>query len=495
MFSSFRRTAEQARPSNRAQTGQRPQGLPALRRVLTVAMAAWLVAGPMLSQWLIACPFCNAVSQTIRQEMAAMDAVVIATATQSDLTRDKDTGEVSMKVDVVLKGTDHVTVGSEVRAIYYGDVSIGRRFMLSGVDPPNLQWSCLPVNERAEKYVKTVAKMAEEDPLKRLRYYYDFLQDDESMLARDAYDEFAITPYPVVKALAPEMDHDQLVEWISDTETSTDRKRLFLTMLGACGDEKDLPMLEEMLRSTQKSTRGGLDALIACYLTLGGEKGLPLIDELFLNNKNAPYADTYAAIMAVRFHGTEGDVIQRSALVESLHHVLERTDLADLVIPDLARWSDWSQIDRLKDLFINADPDNNWVRVPVVNYLRACPLPAAKEALEKLEEVDPESVKRANTFFSIPVPARDTTGDGTSVERQIGQKFAMDQSVAPLAIGSGPIAAAVPVAAAIQPMTAAVVPLNPWRLASVLLMAISTVVIAQLLLLSGGADSVRKDSV
>ena len=103
-----------------------------------------------------------------------------------------------------------------------------------------------------------------------------------------------------------------------------------------------------------------------------------MIDELFLANQKSPYADTYAAIMAIRFQGTEGDVIPRSALVESLHHVLDRKDLADLVIPDLARWSDWSQIDRLTKLFIEADPENNWVRVPVVNYLRACPEPAAK---------------------------------------------------------------------------------------------------------------------
>ena len=48
---------------------------------------------------------------------------------------------------------------------------------------------------------------------------------------------------------------------------------LYLTMLGVCGDEKNLPFLEKMLRSTQKSTRGGLDALIACYLTLGRRKG------------------------------------------------------------------------------------------------------------------------------------------------------------------------------------------------------------------------------
>src|SRR6056297_875219 len=68
-----------------------------------------------------ACPFCNAVSQTLRQEMSAMDAVVIAEALQDDLTRDKETGEILMKVHKVLKGSDHVSVGDQVRAIYYGE--------------------------------------------------------------------------------------------------------------------------------------------------------------------------------------------------------------------------------------------------------------------------------------------------------------------------------------------------------------------------------------
>ena len=365
-----------------------------------------------------ACPFCSAVSQTLRQEMEVMDAVVIASCTHSDVLRNHSTGETTMRIEKVLMGGEHVKVGDEVKAVYYGEVAVGRRFMLSGVDPPDLQWSCLPVTERGEAYVTKVAELADRDPTERLHFYKDYLQDEETMLARDAYDEFAITPYPVLKKLAPEMDHDQLVKWLSEPELSTDRKRLFLTMLGVCGSKDDLPMLDKMLRSNKKSTRGGLDALIACYLTLAGEEGLPLIDELFLNNKTAPYADTYAAIMAVRFHGTEGDVIERSALVESLHHVLDRKDLADLVIPDLARWQDWTQIDRLTDLFLKSDPDNNWIRVPVVNYLRACPLDKAKEAIAKLEEFDPDSVKRANTFFSIPVPARDAkpaTSDASSI--------------------------------------------------------------------------------
>ena len=49
-------------------------------------------------------------------------------------------------------------------------------------------------------------------------------------------------------------------EWISDSDMATDRRRLYLTMLGVCGNEEDLPLLEEMLRSTTKSSPGGRSA-------------------------------------------------------------------------------------------------------------------------------------------------------------------------------------------------------------------------------------------
>ena len=433
----------------------------------------------------VSCPFCNAVSQTLRQEMEAMDAVVIATALESDATRDRESGEVMMRVEHVLKGSDLCTKGQKVKAIYYGEVTQGRRFMLSGVDPPDLQWSCLPVSERAEKYVLNITKLEDSD-LERLRFFHDYLNDDESMLARDAYDEFAIAPYKAIQELGPEMNHDQLIQWVSDPELSTDRKRLYMTMLGVCGSEKDLPLLEKLMSSTQKSTRGGLDALIACYLTLGGEKGLPLVNELFLANKKAPYADTYAAIMAIRFHGTEGGVIARSALVESLHHVLEREDLADLVIPDLARWSDWSQIDRLVKLFTEADEDNNWVRVPVVNYLRACPLPAAEKALEKLEEVDPEAVRRAKTFFSIPVPAKDT-GRTSSIDpkKSYGSKHKL-VALPIISSNSGPVAFANPGLVAANSGFSDQSSTNLWGFIRVLAMALCSIMIMQYLLLTGG---------
>jgi hypothetical protein len=373
-----------------------------MKRVNLLLTAVVLIGSLAFAKQAVACPFCSAVSQTLRQEMEVMDAIAIAEAT-ADSVRDELTGQVKLKVISVLKGENLIKPKETITAVYYGSVEPGRRFMISGADPTNIQWACLPITDVSEKYLLDISKLPD-DPLERLKFYQPYLQHPDGMLNRDAYDEFAITPYPVVQQLKPFMNRDELVSWIQEPELPADRKRLYLTMLGVCGDEKDVPMLQDMIHSTQASTRGGLDALIACYLILAGEKGLATIDDLFLKNSKAPYADTYAAIMAIRFHGTETDKIPRSALVQSLHHVLDRKDLADLVIPDLARWGDWSQVDRLVQLFIEAEKDNNWIRVPVVNYLRACPLPQAAEAIEKLKEVDPESVKRASSFFSIPVP-------------------------------------------------------------------------------------------
>ena len=208
------------------------------------------------------------------------------------------------------------------------------------------------------------------------------------------------------------MHHDRLVRWINDRDVPASRRRLYLTMLGTCGTKDDLPMLEEMIRSDDREIKSALDAMIACYLTLKGPEGLPLIDELFLIKKDAEYTDTYAAIMALRFHGQEADIVPRERLTQSLRYMLDRPELADLVIPDLARWEDWSAMERLVDLFKQSDDKSSWVRVPVINYLRACPDPAAKTHLDELAQLDPESMKRASSFFPFAAAARRPAREG-----------------------------------------------------------------------------------
>ena len=68
---------------------------------------------------------------------------------------------------------------------------------------------------------------------------------------------------------------------------------------------------------------------------------------------------------------------------------------------DLARWQDWSVIAKLTAIYVDATPENIFVREPIVNYMKACPLPAAASALVTLQEIDPEAVRRAATLAGL----------------------------------------------------------------------------------------------
>ncbi len=374
-----------------------------LTAILSMAVLAALWTSPVG-----ACPFCSAVSQTFSEEMASMDVVAIAHLREAPPpikhgaeNSDPSAPLATTKFEIVkvLKGADILAGQKLIETVYFGEGAKGETFLVMGVDPPKLMWSSpLKLTPAAETYIPQLFTLPKEGA-DRLAFFQEHLESNDEMLARDSYDEFAKAPYSDVQALKDRMKHDQLIAWVQDPDIPASRKRLYFTMLGVCGSKADLPLLEQMLRSEDRQVKAGLDAMIACYVTLGGAEALPLIEELYLGNKDAEYADTYAAIMAIRFHGTETDVVPQKRLVKSLRLMLDRAQLADLVIPDLARWEDWESMPKLVELFKIADEKSSWVRVPVINYLRACPLPEAKQYMAELEKIDPAAVRRANTFF------------------------------------------------------------------------------------------------
>ncbi len=381
------------------------------------------VAFAMLPAFVQACPFCSAVSQTFSEEMESMDVVAVARLVSATAIDSFDANQPGAEVPKskfevveVFKGDKWVRSGQVIETIYFGEAKAKTPFLMMGADAPNIMWSTpLSLSERASNYIKRLKELpkpdtnsqAADDPknaanwAKRLAFFQEYLEDTDEMLARDAYDEFAKAPYPAVIALKDEMKHAQLLKWIQDPDVPSNRRRLYFTMLGVCGTTGDAPLLESLMRSSDRKNKAGLDAMLACYLILEKQDGLSLVEELFLGNRDAEYADTYAAIMAIRFHGSQIDVIPKTRLVKSLRLMLDRPELADLVIPDLARWEDWEVMPLLVELFKSADESSSWVRVPVINYLRVCPKPEAKKYIEELSKIDADAVKRAQTFFPL----------------------------------------------------------------------------------------------
>lgn len=400
----------------------------------------WLVASLALAALSLgaerakACPFCSAVSITLGEELKGATAAVVATL--DELPAQPEPAEpgappvlgdskAKFKIAQVLKGADVLAGREQIDVTYFGQDERGKPFLIMGVDQPEVVWNTpIPLTERAVEYVKKLPELPENGP-DRLAYFQQYFEDPEEMLARDAYDEFAKAPFAEVKGLKDRMNHDQLVAWIEDPQVIPSRRRLYLTMLGICGSRDDLPMLERIIQSDDREMKTALDAVVACYLSLAGPDGLPLIEDKFLKNPNAEYTDTYAAIMALRFHGQEETIVPTDRLVKSLEYMLDRPQLADLVIPDLARWEDWDVTDRLVQLFKEADDETSWVRVPVINFLKASPRPEAPGLIDELAQIDPDAVKRANSAFpfaaAVPVPTPTSEPDATTVEEESGE--------------------------------------------------------------------------
>lgn len=400
----------------------------------------------------VACPFCNVESRTLTEEITGSEAVVLAKlvaeappVTEADAD-DPDAGKATFEVVEVLGG-DRARPGDKIRVVYFGEDERDKTFMVSGfvVENDAIEWTTpLPLSETALQYVRQLPGLPTSGG-ERLQFFQKYLENSDPLLAQDAYDEFARAPYSDLHDLKPHMLREQLVEWIQSPDVNPSRRRLYLTMLGVSGDERDLPLLESMIKSDyskkkpileqmvalgtalggpfaldmwtemvdleERQKKLGLDAAIGCYLVLRGPEGLDLIDERFLKNPKVEYTHAYMTIMALRIIGEETHAVPKDRLLASMRLLLDNPEFAEQVIPDLARWEDWSVMDKLVDMYKQGD-EKSYVRPPVVTYLTvASEQPGevgdrAKAALAELETLDPEGVKKARSLMAFGFLAR-----------------------------------------------------------------------------------------
>lgn len=380
---------------------------------------------------------------------------------------DPNTGMGTFEVVTAIKGEDLLEGVETIEVVFFGPPDSEQLFFITGFGTASpFDWTRpIPLSDRAAEYVRDLPVLPPKGPV-RLKFFQQYLEDDDPLLRQDSYDEFAQAPYSELVELKQYMDHDQLVAWITDPDCGPSRRRLYLTMLSVCGSAGDVPMLEQMIlsdfrdekpvveglvqaslalggpvtaplvtesvRMNESRKKLGLDAMIACYLTLAGPDVLDKIDERFLRDQDAEYTHIYNALMALRFHGEAAHVIPRQRLLESVRLLLDHPDFADQVIPDLARWEDWEILDRLVNMFKEAE-SRSFIRQPVVTYLVVASEQAgeigerATAALDELTQLDPEAVERARSLMAFGYLGRARSNNNRSNYTRDGSPFPEDQ--------------------------------------------------------------------
>ena len=266
-----------------------------------------------------------------------------------------DVPQAKFEIVDVLKGAEHLSGVQVIETIYAGQAAPRTTYLLMGLDPARAGMVLAAGADRAARqYLLDVMKLPPEGP-ERLAFFQDYLEDADETLSQDAYDEFAdpVQHGQVAATRAAARPADGLDQ---RRQRSGEPPPFVLHAVGCVRRAPGrAPVGGNVCGAIDRKLKPSWTPSIACYVTLKGPAAMPLVEELFLKNEQAEYADTYAAIMALRFHGTETEIVPASGSWRVCDLMLERPPLADLIIPDLARWEDWSQVNRLVQLFQEAD--------------------------------------------------------------------------------------------------------------------------------------------
>jgi hypothetical protein len=355
----------------------------ALAGLLMLAVAA----SPALS-----CPFCTAPSLTLAEQVSQADAVVLVQWVEGEKATETTAGKTVYEIKQVTRNhKDSLKAGDRITLPRYRASQVGDLFLLMGSKGVEIEWgSPLEITETSFAYI-TQAPAPEVPTSKRLEYYVQFLEYPDQLMANDAYGEFANAPYQDIVAISSKFPREKIRQWIADPETPATRMGLYGLLIGLCGNDEDAALVEKKITEKTEEFRLGIDGLMSGYLMLKGAKGLDLIDETKLANRDVPFSETYSAMQALRFMWKYADGrIEKERLMQSMRTLLDRPELADLVIADLARWNDWSIQDRLMTIYLGtmAGPESSKSSGKSIDEFFAA-VTAEKEKKDAAGEVEP----------------------------------------------------------------------------------------------------------
>lgn len=374
-----------------------------------------------------ACPFCDAPQLTMAEMIDQSDHLLLGEWVEGTRPTSESAGSVDFRIVAVGRSQDDLLkVDQTLTLPFYVTGEAGEQFALMGPGTDYLNWQPpTKVSEESWEYIRQ-CPAPEKDPdrrIERLGWFLQYLEHSELLVSNDAYGEFAAAPYKTIRPLKDQMPRENLRKWIVDSETPVTRIALYGMMLGLCGTKDDAAILEKKIMTIDSDFRLGLEGIMSGYLMLTGEEGLKRLEETKINQQTyidadgneqkLPFSETYAVVNTLRFMKKyEPERIPFERLAASMHLLLDRPDLCDLIIADLARWKDWSVQDRLMKMFDEEPYQIPSIKRAIVRYMLACEKAGKKDPeqyaqvaaiasknLELLEEKDARIFRDAKRFF------------------------------------------------------------------------------------------------
>ena len=367
-----------------------------MRRVVVLAaVAAGLISQADLVQ---ACPFCPTAQQTYSEVYEQSSIAVVAVWVSAQRPDEKRIGKTTYRITQVLQDvTGKFKADSELVLDRFRSGKPGDRFLILATRGETVEWGS-PLEATPELIEYIVGVPRGKPGAQRLPYFMKFLEHSQESIADDAFAEFANAPFKEIATLTDQFPREKLHKWVTDPATRVNRLGVYGMMLGMCGRAEDAVAMEKKILEpvAKDSFRLGIDGIVAGYLLLTKVQGLEKLEKEKLKDREAPFSEVYAVMQALRFLWQYAPgTIPQQRLRESMRLLLDRPELADVVIADLARWRDWGVQEQLVKLYGQPGYTPYSTRRAIVRYLLVSQKDMPKDTKEP-----PEHVTRAREYLA-----------------------------------------------------------------------------------------------
>jgi hypothetical protein len=335
-----------------------------------------------------ACPFCSMQGQTLTGEVGQAKLVLYGKLTNADENANNGDGATDLAVETVIKNdlkgkkddpvarnkivrldryvpTPAQVDADKYRYLVYCDLFKGK------IDP----YRVLPVLKNGDmaKYLLGALSHKDDKIGKRLRFFFDYLDNPDLEISNDAYKEFGNADYKDYQKMAKGLPADRVAKWLTeDKNTPAFRYGLYASMLGHCGTEKHAKLLRDMLEDPAKSRGSGVDGMLAGYVMLKPKEGWQYTRDI-LKDPQKEFLLRYAALRTVRFlWDSRPDLVNKKELTAGMSFLLEQSDIADLAVDDLRKRECWDVTDHVLALRKTKAYEIPIVRRAILRFALSC---------------------------------------------------------------------------------------------------------------------------
>lgn len=372
-----------------------------MRAVLGLALAAVLA----LAGTAEACPFCTQMGKSLADEVAGAEVVVYGRVAAAD--EAKETSDI--EVEAVLKQDSSKPVGKKVVIQKFLDTNIvtgkDRVLLFCEENKGKLDAYRGLVVKKGSKlpdYVKGSVSRRGKAVSERLKFHFDYLDDEDGEVSADAYKEFANCDYSDFKAMAVGLPAEKVLKWLKDPATPAYRYGLYASMLGHCGKPEHAAELKKIIADPDRRS-SGVDGLLAALVMLKPKEGFAEI-EAVLKNPKEDFMYRFAALRSLRFlHDYRTELVEKKHLVAAACRLLDQEDIADMAVEDLRKWKAWDVADKVLALKkTKGYEDVTVIKRSVLRYCLQCEgHEGAKALVAERRKEDAEAVKDAEELLAL----------------------------------------------------------------------------------------------